>query len=136
MKFIFLTVCEISFILKFSKFIQIRKFWYIYSHSVCCICLRSCRFWLETRVIITISTLSLLLKKLWLIFMGMKQKQNKKSKWPTQKNCDFQNLQIVIELNSRIDWCEGHWCGSTCIVVRLSNISSKTGKKWCIFFCF
>ena len=36
---------------------------------------------------------------------------------------------------SRIDWCEGHWCGSTYIAVRLSDISSKTGKK-CIFCVF
>ena len=30
---------------------------------------------------------------------------------------------------SRIDWCEGHWCGSTYMAVRLSDISSKTGKN-------
>ena len=35
----------------------------------------------------------------------------------------------------RIDWCEGHWCGSTYMVVRLSDISSKTGKKY-IFAVF
>ena len=35
---------------------------------------------------------------------------------------------------SRIDWCEGHWFGSTYMVVRLSNISSKTGKN--SFFVF
>ena len=33
---------------------------------------------------------------------------------------------------SRIDWCEGHWCGSTYMAMRLSNISSKTDKR-CIF---
>ena len=33
---------------------------------------------------------------------------------------------------SRIDWCEGYWCGSTYMVVRLSDISSKTGKI-CVF---
>ena len=27
---------------------------------------------------------------------------------------------------SRIEWCEGHWCGLTYMAVRLSNISSKT----------
>ena len=27
---------------------------------------------------------------------------------------------------NRIDWCEWHWCGSTYIVVRLSDINSKT----------
>ena len=36
---------------------------------------------------------------------------------------------------SRIDWCEGHWYGSTYMAVRLSDISSKTGKK-CIFCVF
>ena len=39
---------------------------------------------------------------------------------------------------SRIDWCEGHWFGSTCVVVRLSDISSKTSKKCivCVFCHF
>ena len=41
---------------------------------------------------------------------------------------------------SKIDWCEGHWCGSTCMVERLSDVSSKTGKKgmcFCVFrSCF
>ena len=36
---------------------------------------------------------------------------------------------------SRIDWCEGHWCGSTSLAMRLSDISSITGKK-CIFCAF
>ena len=38
----------------------------------------------------------------------------------------------------RIDWCEGHWCSSTYMVVRLSDISSKTGKKYifCVFRLF
>ena len=36
---------------------------------------------------------------------------------------------------SRNSWCEGHWCGSTYMVMRLSDISSKTGKK-CIFCVF
>jgi hypothetical protein len=35
---------------------------------------------------------------------------------------------------SSFDWCEGHWCGSTYMVMKLSDMSSKTGKK-CIF-CF
>ena len=30
---------------------------------------------------------------------------------------------------SRIDWSQGHWCGSTYKVVRMSVISSKTGKN-------
>ena len=35
----------------------------------------------------------------------------------------------------RIDWCEGQWCGSTYMVVRMSDVSSKTDKK-CIFCGF
>ena len=50
---------------------------------------------------------SLLTNKLWLIFMGKKQKKNffskkKNSKWPTQKNNVFQNRQfskIFCEIN-------------------------------------
>ena len=34
-----------------------------------------------------------------------------------------------------INWCKGHWCGSTYMAMRLSYISSKTGKK-CIFCVF
>ena len=36
---------------------------------------------------------------------------------------------------SRIDWSKGHWCSSTYMVVRLSDISPKTGQK-CIFGVF
>ena len=36
----------------------------------------------------------------------------------------------------RIDWCEGHWCGSTFMVMRLSDISSKMAKKNAFFACF
>ena len=36
---------------------------------------------------------------------------------------------------SRIEWCEGHWCSSTYMAVRLSDKSSKTAKK-CIFCTF
>ena len=36
---------------------------------------------------------------------------------------------------SRIYWCKGHWCSSIYMVVRLSDVSSKTGKK-CIFCVF
>ena len=30
---------------------------------------------------------------------------------------------------SRIDWCEGHWCDSTHMVVRLSDITQKWPKN-------
>ena len=33
---------------------------------------------------------------------------------------------------SRIEWCKGHWCGSTYMALRLSDISSKIVKK-CFF---
>ena len=36
---------------------------------------------------------------------------------------------------SRIEWCEGHWNGSTYMVVRLSDIRSETAKK-CLFCVF
>jgi hypothetical protein len=38
-------------------------------------------------------------------------------------------------LGLRIDWCEGLWCGSTYMVLRLSKISFKNRKK-CIFCVF
>ena len=47
----------------------------------------------------------------------------------------FAKISEIGPWISRIDWCEGHWCGSTYIVMRLSDISSKTGKK-CIFGVF
>ena len=34
---------------------------------------------------------------------------------------------------SRIDWCEEHWCDSTYMVMRLSNISSKTVFLGCFW---
>ena len=39
---------------------------------------------------------------------------------------------------SRIEWCEGHWCSSTYMIVRLSDKSSKTAKKYrkSIFWLF
>jgi hypothetical protein len=92
---------------------------------------------------------SILTHNLWLIFMGMEQKKlfflkKKNSKWPTKKNWVFQLRQFSIFFVKiswigpwiyRINWCEGHWCGSSNMAVRLSNISSKTGKK-CIFDVF
>ena len=30
---------------------------------------------------------------------------------------------------SRINWCKGHWCCSTDMVIRLSEVRSKTTKK-------
>ena len=76
----------------------------------------------------------------------------KNSKWPTKKiqNGRLKKTSFSSSANSqyffmkflwigpwvsRIDWCEGHWFGSTYMVVRLSDISSKTDKK-CVFCVF
>ena len=56
------------------------------------------------------------------------------SKSPILKNF-FVKISWIGPWVSRIDWCEGHWCGSTYMAMRLSNISSKTGSK-CIFWLF
>jgi hypothetical protein len=84
---------------------------------------------------------SLLSYKCWLIFIGMKQKQIqngrlKKTEIFNSPNTQYFFMKIlwIGPRVSRIDWCEGHWCGSTYMVVRVSDISSNTGKK-CIF-CF
>jgi hypothetical protein len=82
---------------------------------------------------------SLLSYKCWLIFIGMKQKfiffekkkiQNgrlKKNEIFNSPNSEyfFMKISWIVPWISRIDWCEGHWCGSTSMVVRLSDISSK-----------
>ena len=59
--------------------------------------------------------------------------EKKNKKWPTKKRLIFKlhsqyffaKISWTGLLVSRIDWCEGYWCGSTYMVV-----SSKTGKKW------
>ena len=92
---------------------------------------------------------SILTHNLWLIFMGMKQKkfffEKIKFKMADLKKRSFfkiansQYFFVKISWSgpwvSRIHWCEGHWYGSTYMAVRLSDISSKTGKK-CIFCVF
>ena len=68
----------------------------------------------------------------------------KKSKWLTQKTefFNFANSQyLFVKISwigpwvSSIDWYKEHWCNSTYMAVRLSDISSKTGKK-CVFCVF
>jgi hypothetical protein len=52
----------------------------------------------------------------------------------SQKN--FVKISWIVSRVSRNSWwCEGHWCSSTYLVVRLSDVSSNTGKK-CIFGVF
>ena len=65
----------------------------------------------------------------------------KNSKWPTPKTEFFNSAnsqyfswkfqRLVLEF--RINWCKGHQCGSTYIVIRLSNIISKKGLKWAYY---
>ena len=70
-----------------------------------------------------------------------------KSKWLTQKSWVFFRYQFSIFFAkilgigpwvSRMNWCKEHQCGSTYMVVRLSDITSKKGRKpkWCIFYPF
>ena len=75
-------------------------------------------FGLETRVFIKISTF--LTYNCWLIFMRMKQKkiQNcrlKKRSFssPTNSEYLFSKISWIGPWVSRVEWCEGHWCGST-----------------------
>ena len=89
------------------------------------------------------------------VFIEMKQKKKKKwkkkSKIKIKKRIQNGRLKkrsfsssansqyFLLKLSwigpwvGRIDWCEGHLCDSTYMVVRLSDISSKTGRK--CFFC-
>ena len=50
----------------------------------------------------------------------------------------FVKISWIGPWASRIDWCKGHWWGSTYMVVRLPDISSKMAKKHkkCIFCLF
>ena len=56
------------------------------------------------------------------------------SKTTNSWNC-FAKISQIGPLVSKIDWCKGHWCSSTYMVVRLSDIRAKTGKN-CIFCVF
>ena len=83
---------------------------------------------------------SLLTNKLWDVFMGMKQNfffflkkkiQNgrlKKSAFFKIANSQFFFVKIswIGPCVSRIDWCEGHQCDSTYMVVSLSDVRAKT----------
>ena len=108
-------------------------------------------FWLETRVIIKISTHSWYPRnfdQLSWVWREENKIEEKKSKMADSKKTEF--FKIVDSQDffakiswigprvSRIDWCKGQWCGPTYMAVRLSDVSSKTGKihKKCIFCLF
>ena len=91
-------------------------------------------FLLEIRVIIKISKKSLVPHKLWLILIRMKQKKMADSKklrfsTTTKSWVIFAKILQIGPWVSRIHWCEGHQCDSTYMAVRLSDLSSKKGKK-------
>ena len=118
----------------------------IHSRSKCLVWVKKCcHIWLDQNF-----DPSLLTKKLWPFYMRMKQKKiffsSKKeiqngrlkkrlfSKIANSQNF-FAKISWIGPLVSRIEWCEAHWFGSTYMAVRLSEESSKTGKK-CIFCVF
>ena len=98
---------------------------------------------LETRVIIKISNHPVYHTDLdWFSWKWSKKKLffwRKKFKMANFQNGRFSKLPIFKKFSqkflqigpwvSRIDWCEGHWFGSTCVAVRLSDIRPKTGEK-------
>ena len=50
----------------------------------------------------------------------------------------FVKISWIGSWVSAIDWCKGHWCSSTHMATKLSDKSSKTGRKWifCVFMPF
>ena len=50
----------------------------------------------------------------------------------------FAKISEIGAWISRINWCEGYWCGLIYMAVRLSNVRSKTCKKkaFFVFFAF
>ena len=84
---------------------------------------------------------TMLPKKLWLIFMGMKQKRNIEKKiqngqlkktacfHSANSKYIFPKISGISPWISRIVWCIGYRCDSTYMVLRLSDVSSKTLKK-------
>ena len=91
---------------------------------------------------------SLLYQKCWLILIGKKQKKNffaEKFQNGRLKKLSFsttpKSWAITAKLSwigpfiSKIDWCKGHWWGTSYMAVRLSEIRPKTGKI-CIFCVF
>ena len=87
---------------------------------------------------------SLLTNKLWHVFIGRKQKifffWKRKSKMADFKKSSFSSSANSQYFFLKISWidpwvCKIDWCGSTYMVVKMLDISSKMGKK-CIFCVF
>ena len=117
-------------------------------YTVLCISVGPRPHGLETSVIIKIST-HLCCPRTFTAFQGIKQKKNiyiyaKKNRWlkkstffkTVNSQYFFAKLSGIVHWNNRINWCEGHQCDSTDMVVRLSDIRPKTGKNaFFEFFC-
>ena len=76
---------------------------------------------------------SLILKKLWFVFIWRKQKKKKKKIKngqlkkteffkTTNSQFFFSKISWIGPWISRINWCEGHQCGSTYICCQISKI--------------
>ena len=107
----------------------------VHSRSKCLVWVKKCcHIWLDQNF-----DPSLLTNKLWLVFMRKKQKKKnyfekkiqngrlKKTMFFKIANSQkiFAKISQIGPWVSRIDWCKGHWCGSTYMAVRLSDIFSK-----------
>ena len=104
-------------------------------------------FWLETRVIKKMiphmKPKVFFIRKNKTKFFFWKKIQNgrlKKRSFFKIANSQYFLVKIswIGPWVSRIEWCEGHWNGSTYMVVRLSDIRSETAKKglFCVFMPF
>jgi hypothetical protein len=105
-------------------------------YTLCCISLGRCCFGLETRV--SIKTLKSPCYPINVDWFSLRIKMaDSKIEIFNSHNSQyfFAKMSWIGNWVSRIDWCEGHWCGSTYMVMRASDISSKAGKKWiyCVF---
>ena len=73
-------------------------------------------FWLETMVIIKILTHPCFLRYFDWFSWGWS-----KIFFEDFQNRQFSKISMIGPWVSWIDWCKAHWCGSTYMVVRLSN---------------
>ena len=134
-------MCTLKSLLKQYFLLSITFWTYFERYTLYNAILRIVRNFLETKENIKISThpfyhvnldwFSWEWSKKKFFFWKKKSKMAVFQKWPFFKIANSQNFFVKISQIrpwvSRIAWCEGHWSGSTYMVVRLSDISSKTG---------
>ena len=103
------------------------------AYTLCCISLGRCCFGLETRVIIKIWTHPCYPINVDWFSLGWSKKikmaDSKKTEIFNSPNSQYFFMKIlwIGAWINRINWCEGHQCGLTYMVVRLSDVSSKNG---------